>query len=88
MTRLQDERIWSATIEIPLVELITLTVEAIDESGRPGRHAIQLGTPLHKTVTRIKNGSDAASIGAWPENGIFGTQLGPNRNDKPSRCQS
>jgi len=30
-----------------------------------------------------KNGSDADSIGAWPENGIFGTQLGPNRNGKP-----
>ncbi len=28
--------------------------------------------------------SDAASVGAWPENGIFGTQLGPNRNGKPS----
>ncbi len=30
------------------------------------------------------DGSDAASVGAWPENGIFGTQLGPNRNGKPS----
>jgi len=27
-------------------------------------------------------GSDAASIGAWPERHLFGTQLGPNRNGR------
>jgi Icc protein len=27
-------------------------------------------------------GSDAGSIGAWPERHLFGTQLGPNRNGR------
>ena len=40
-----------------------------------------LGVPVHIIPG---DGSDADSIGAWPENGIFGTQLGPNRNGKPS----
>jgi len=26
--------------------------------------------------------ADADAIGAWPEMGILGTQLGPNRNGK------
>ena len=29
-----------------------------------------------------RTGSDAGSIGAWPERHLFGTQLGPNRNGR------
>jgi hypothetical protein len=74
---------WKATVDVPPGELFSLTVEAVDERGRPGRHTITVGTPSHKLPPRIKSGSDADSIGAWPENGIYGTQLGPNRNSKP-----
>jgi Icc protein len=74
---------WKATIAVPPGELFPLTVEAVDERGRPGRHMITVGTPSYKLPARVKNGSDADSIGAWPDNGIFGTQLGPNRNSKP-----
>jgi hypothetical protein len=31
---------------------------------------------------RSSTGDDAATIRAWSENGIFGTQLGPNRNGR------
>jgi len=75
---------WTAPIEIYFTGLVTLTVEATDETGRPGRHSIQTPNPSYKLPVRVKNGSDEDSIGAWPENGIFGTQLGPNRNGKPS----
>jgi hypothetical protein len=74
---------WKAVIDVPPGELFSLTVEAVDERGRPGRHTITVGTPSYKLPARIKNGSDADSIGAWPDNGIYGTQLGPNRNSKP-----
>ncbi|MBD2753061.1 hypothetical protein [Spirosoma validum] len=50
---------------------------------RSGHHTLQLARAGQKIPERIKNGSDADSIGAWPENGIFGTQLEPNRNGKP-----
>jgi hypothetical protein len=33
-------------------------------------------------------GSDATRIGEWEENGILGTQLGPNRNAKPFNHRS
>ncbi|GAB3901122.1 metallophosphoesterase family protein [Spirosoma agri] len=79
-----DRRSWVATIFVPSDDQLELTVEAIDVSGRPGRHTIQLASAGIKTRARIKNGSDADAIGAWPENGILGTQLGPNRNGKPT----
>ena len=84
MVRSDDQRSWLATIDIPSTDSLELTVEALDASGRPGRHTLQLVRPSRNRPERIKNGSDADAIGAWPENGIFGTQLGPNRNGKPS----
>ena len=74
---------WKATLNVPSGELFSLTVEAVDEHGRPGRHTITVGTASYKLPERTRNGSDLDSIGAWPENGIYGTQLGPNRNSKP-----
>lgn len=68
---------------IPSERLATLTVQAVDETGRPGQHTIQAATRAYVPPVRVRNGSDFASIGAWPENGIFATQLGPNRNGKP-----
>ena len=39
-------------------------------------------------LTEPGAGSDAASIGAWEENSILGTQLGPNRNARPTHPSS
>lgn len=84
MTPTENGRGWWADVDVSAGEGITLTVEAVDSSGRPGQHTIQL-TPVGLfPPVRHKNGSDADSIGAWPQNGIMGTQLGPNRNGKPS----
>jgi hypothetical protein len=84
MTPTDDGRGWWAELDVPVGKGTELTVEAVDSSGRPGRHTIQLTSPGPTSPTRHKNGSDADSIGAWPQNGIVGTQLGPNRNGKPS----
>ncbi len=59
--RQPDSRLWTARLSVPIGPLATITVRAVDESGR----------------------SDGDSIGAWPENDIWGRQLGPNRNGKP-----
>ena len=69
---------------LPADRLVTITVQATDETGRPGQHSIRAATPAYVPPVRPRDGSDAASVGAWPENGILGTQLGPNRNEKPS----
>ncbi len=40
--------------------------------------------PASPTLEKIKAGfgSDRDRVGAWPERGIFDTQLGPNRNGR------
>ncbi len=83
MAPVPEERVWAACVRVPSEKLVTLTVQAVDNSGRPGQHRIQAATPAYVPPIRPRDGSDASSIGAWPENGIFGTQLGPNRNGKP-----
>lgn len=74
---------WKATMTVPIGPLFPLTVEAVDQRGRPGRHSITVATVSYQLPIRTKKGNDADSIGAWPDNGIYGTQLGPNRNTKP-----
>jgi Icc protein len=82
MTLSEDSKVWSANIDVTAA--VTITVKATDESGRPAVHTIDLRPPVGYQPVRKADGSDADSIGAWPQNGIFGTQLGPNRNGKPS----
>ena len=84
MTCAPGTRLWTASLPVPAQKLVTLTVQAVDETGRPGQHTIRAAAPAYVLPARPRNGSDAASVGAWPENGIFGTQLGPNRNGRPS----
>ncbi len=84
MARRPGQRACSASLPIPAEPLVTLTVRAVDATGRPGQHTIRVATPSYVPSARVRRGSGAASIGAWPENGILDTQLGPNRNGRSS----
>jgi hypothetical protein len=77
--------VWQATATCPAgaSPQLPLTVEARDATGRPGRHQLRLALAPHQPSPRPAAGSDAASLGAWEDNGILGTQLGPNRNARP-----
>lgn len=77
--------VWTAIASLPAgaAARLPLTVEARDATGRPGRHRLLLAVAPYQPLPRPGAGSDAASIGAWEENGILGTQLGPNRNARP-----
>jgi 3',5'-cyclic-AMP phosphodiesterase len=75
-------RTWSVRAPIAGGPLPTLTVRALTSDGRPGQHTIAPATRPFEPPSRERGGSDAASIGAWPENGILGTQLGPNRHGR------
>ena len=77
--------VWWAEAACPVAAgpRLPLTVEARDSTGRPGRHQLRLALAPYLAPPRAGAGSDAASIGAWEENGILGTQLGPNRNARP-----
>ncbi|WP_342644582.1 metallophosphoesterase [Mucilaginibacter sp. CSA2-8R] len=82
MSLSNDGKTWLANVD--LNGAAALTVKATDASNRPAVHTIELQPPAGYQPVRKADGSDADSIGAWPQNGIFGTQLGPNRNGKPS----
>jgi 3',5'-cyclic-AMP phosphodiesterase len=77
--------VWQAAATCPAEATLPLllTVEARDITGRPGRHQLQLAPAPYQPPPRLGAGSDATSVGAWEENGILGTQLGPNRNARP-----
>lgn len=80
----EKDNLWKATVQAQEQPLNELTVKATDSTGRPGIWTIQPATNDYKEREYKRDGSDADTIGAWPENGLFGTQLGPNSNGKPS----
>lgn len=84
MARGGADRAWSAALDVPEDRLVTIEVEAVDAKGRPGLHAVRAAGPGYSPPARAGRGSDADAVGPWPENGIFGTQLGPNRNGAAS----
>ena len=60
-----------------------LRVEARTAEGGTGSETIAFADAACFTAAHRADGSDADAIGAWPERGILGTQLGPNRNGRP-----
>ena len=72
---------WVATLEVSS-DATTIGVEACDEDGWIGIESVEVARPAHLDVKRRADGSDADSVGAWEARGIFGTQLGPNRNGR------
>ena len=58
-----------------------LTVRVVDADGGTDSDTIEID-PTGARERTISTGSDAGSVGAWPEREIFATQLGPNRNGK------
>ena len=62
----------------PHGESFALEVRVADESGSLGHDRIEVGP----ATSRNSTGSDAGSVGAWPDRHVFGTQLGPNRNGR------
>lgn len=72
---------YAATIAVPS-HAKRLRVEAHAVDGSVGTETIDLADATHFTTDRHADGSDSDAIGAWPERGILGTQLGPNRNGR------
>jgi len=83
MTHNEEHRLWAARISVEDKPLNMLSVKATDVNGRPGIWAIQPATDAYFQPQSVRDGSDADTIGSWLENGVPGTQLGPNRNTKP-----
>jgi 3',5'-cyclic-AMP phosphodiesterase len=72
MARIGTGPDWRATIRSSPDALFDLTVRALAADGRPAAHSIRPAGRGFVLPKRDATGSDAASIGAWPENGISG----------------
>ncbi|MGI8570969.1 MAG: hypothetical protein ACR2KT_18960 [Methylocella sp.] len=60
-----------------------ITARARDASGASADDAITIlvsQSGEYDRPARAADGSDADCVGVWPEKGILGTQLGPNKN--------
>lgn len=64
------------------VDARSLRVEARAEDGSLAFETVELAETSDFSAERRADGSDADAVGAWPERGILGTQLGPNRNGR------
>jgi Icc protein len=60
----------------------TISVRARDTRGREDEDRIECAGPAWNPPRRATDGSDRDRVGAWPEKGILGSQLGPNRNGR------
>ena len=59
-----------------------VVVRARDAAGRVDEDRVEPAGPGWRMPERHVAGSDADRVGAWPEKGIPGTQLGPNRRGR------
>ena len=69
--------LWEASI---LTGASRVAVRARDAKNRVDEDQVEPVGTGWTAPERRADGSDADRVGAWPERGIFDTQLGPNRN--------
>jgi Icc protein len=81
MKRIQNSRVWEA--EIPRVSegVHTLKVSFKDADGGSASDEIRLAVG-QRTERKSENRDQDNALEAWPEHGLLGTQLGPNKNGK------
>ncbi len=74
-----EHALWEARCEAPGS---IVRVRARDAQGRTDQDAVEPPRPGWIAPKGTGDGSDRDRVGAWPERGIFDTQLGPNRRGK------
>ena len=87
MHPVQDSNTWELSPDTPLCVTNTVTVTAITTSGQIAtdtihlQHEPQPSRSLHENPPR-SNHEDRYALAPWPEHGLLGTQLGPNKNGR------
>jgi len=79
-----ETALWEASLPIPAdVDTYRLEVHATSTDGQNGTDAIEVltrdGASARASSVDTVLGTDAHAVGAWPERGLLGTQLGPNK---------
>ena len=74
-----EAALWQAAVTAGASRVL---VRARDAKGRLDEDQVEPSGTSWTAPKRQADGSDADRVGAWPERGIFDTQLGPNRNGR------
>jgi 3',5'-cyclic-AMP phosphodiesterase len=83
MQRVPESQVWEATVDTSFLGrgVHSLQVAAADERGFAATDEIRLVIGDLAEKQRTERDQDNA-LEAWPEHGLLGTQLGPNKNGK------
>ena len=81
MKRVGDSHVWEADLPTPSEGTHALKVSFKDAHGEVTSDEIRLAVGQHTEWKSEKRDQDNA-LEAWPEHGLLGTQLGPNKNGK------
>jgi 3',5'-cyclic-AMP phosphodiesterase len=86
LERVPRSALWQADLNVGNLAggIYPLGVELTDEEGKTGRDEIRSAVNSPSTAKpELRAGLDRHNVvGAWPERGILGTQLGPNKNGR------
>jgi 3',5'-cyclic-AMP phosphodiesterase len=81
MKRVEDSQVWEASVPAPREGVYSLGVSVTDALGSVATDEIRVAIGERQERERVERDQDNA-LGRWPEHGLLGTQLGPNKNGK------
>ncbi|WP_263383057.1 metallophosphoesterase family protein [Granulicella arctica] len=79
MTRVGDSHVWEADLPTPSEGTHPLKVSFKDAHGKVASDEIRLAVG-QRTERKSQECDQDNALEAWPEHGLLGTQLGPNKN--------
>jgi Icc protein len=81
MNRIDNSHVWQADLSTPYEGTQSLKVSIEDAYGKVATDEIRVVSGELTERERVERDQDNA-LDAWPEHGLLGTQLGPNKNGK------
>jgi hypothetical protein len=81
MVRVENSRVWETDVTAPREGVHSLAVSVQDKTGNICFDEIRVVIDGLAQQKRVERDQDNA-LPAWPEHGLLGTQLGPNKNGK------
>ncbi len=84
MDRISDSNVWAARLDAgaPSNGVRLLQVAAVDKEGRTATDEIKVLIGSDRTMRERAERDQDNALEAWPEHGLLGTQLGPNKNGR------
>jgi Icc protein len=81
MERVGNSQVWEANVSAPHEGVYSLAVSVEDVRGKVATDEIRIAVGQRAERESVERDQDNA-LEAWPEHGLLGTQLGPNKNGK------